>query len=55
MQGESQAVWTLLQGFRLGFRRLGFKASFGLKCKVGGFVASRVIKRYKAALKGSRF
>jgi hypothetical protein len=33
-------------------KRLGFKSSFGLKCKVGDFVAGRMIKRYKAALNG---
>jgi hypothetical protein len=36
-------------------KRLGFKSSFGLKRRVGNFVVGRVIKRYKAALKGFQF
>jgi hypothetical protein len=35
-------------------KRLGFKSTFGLKRKVGDFVAGWVIKGYKSALKGFR-
>jgi len=35
-------------------KSLGSKSSIGLKCRVGS-VVGRVIKRYKAALRGSRF
>jgi hypothetical protein len=35
-------------------KRMGFKSYVGLKCKLG-FVAGQMLKRCKAAIKGSRF
>jgi hypothetical protein len=65
MQGESSVVGLFLEllgrfskalvwvcGFS---KKLGFKSFFGLKRRVGHFVAGCMIKRYKAALKGFRF
>jgi hypothetical protein len=65
MQGESGALRKFLKLFGCfskaldwvyGFlKRLGFKSSFGLKCRVSNFVAGQVIQGYKATLKGFWF